>query len=195
MDVLERLREGTRGAHDRLEAAAMSGRIMDGSLGAEEYKQLIQVHYIVHRELEALLEEKKVEEHFPELHMKEREKMPLLKKDVEELAINREKLNAPAAGQLPQLEEPYGPLGCIYVMEGATLGGMVIVKSLRKNEQLAGIDNFHYFGCYGSGTSRQWKSFLEVLKEKGQGEEAKEQIVKAARMTYEFFEANFKKIL
>lgn len=200
MDILERLREGTKGAHDRLEAVAMSDRIMDGSLGPEDYKKLIQVHYIVHRELEAMLEENGVQHHFPELHFNERNKMPLLEKDVEELAISREKLNAPAAGHLPQAGEPlagkpYGLLGCVYVMEGATLGGNVIVKSLRKNEQLAGVDNFYYFGCYGSGTGKQWKSFLDVLKENGEGEENQEQIVQAARATYEFFEDNFKKFL
>ena len=200
MDILERLREETKGAHDRLEAVALSDKIMDGSLQVDEYKKLIRVHYLVHKELESLLEEKGVQEHFPELGYEERKKMPLLEKDVEELSIAREKLEVPAAGQLPRIEEsqegtPYGILGCMYVMEGATLGGNVIVKSLRKNEHLSGLEDFHYFGCYGTETGKKWKSFLEVLKEKGQGPEAQQQIVDAARSTYELFEENFKKFI
>lgn len=195
MDILERVREETKGAHDRLEAVALSDRIMEGSLQPEEYKKLLLVHYLVHRELEGLLEKRGVREHFPELQFDERKKMPLLKKDVEELAIAEEKLALPAAGQLPRAEEPYGLLGCMYVMEGATLGGNVIVKSLRKNEHLSGIENFHYFGCYGGDTGRRWKSFLEVLKEKGKEEEAQQQIVEAAKATYRFFEDNFKQYI
>lgn len=195
MDILERVREETRGSHDRLEAVALSDRIMEGSLQPEEYKKLLLVHCLVHRELEALLEKRGVREHFPELQFDERKKMPLLQKDVEELAIGEEALALPAAGQLPRAEEPYGALGCMYVMEGATLGGNVIVKSLRKNEHLSGIKNFHYFGCYGGDTGRRWKIFLEVLKEKGKEAEAQQQIVEAAKATYGFFEDNFKQYL
>lgn len=192
MDILERLREETRGAHDRLEAVALSDKIMEGSLQPEEYKKLLLVQYLVHRELEGLLEKRDVRQHFPELQFDERKKMPLLQKDAEELGIGTEKLAMPAAGQLPRAEEPYGALGCMYVMEGATLGGNVIVKALRKNEHFSGLGDFHYFGCYGADTGKRWKSFLQVLQEQGKKEEAQQQIVEAAKATYAFFEDNFR---
>lgn len=200
MDILDKLREETKGAHDRLEAVALSDKIMDGSLQPEEYKKLIRVHYLVHRDLENLVEKNDIQQHFPELHFEERKKMPLLKKDVEELSIAEEKLQTPATGQLPEAGgarggSPYGLLGIMYVMEGATLGGNVIVKSLRKNEHLSEQGDFHYFGCYGPDTGKKWKSFLEVLKEKGQEPEAQSEIVAGARATYELFEENFKKFL
>lgn len=200
MDILEKLREETKGAHDRLEAVALSDKIMDGSLQPDEYKKLIRVHYLVHRELENLVEKNDIQQHFPELHFEERKKMPLLEKDAKELSIAEEKLRTPSAGALPDTGgahggTPYGLLGMLYVMEGATLGGNVIVKSLRKNEHLSGLGDFHYFGCYGPDTGKKWKSFLEVLKEKGQGPEAQAEIVEGARATYELFEENFKEFI
>ena len=196
MDILEQLRLETRGDHDALEAIGLSEKIMDGSLQPDEYKRLIKVHYLVHRELEEQLEQAGVGNLFPDLNYGERKKMPLIRKDLQELGIKEEELaTKEAAGSSPEIAIPFGLLGCMYVMEGATLGGMVIVKSLRKNEHLSGIDTFHYFGCYGGETGKQWKRFLEVLQLEGNKPEAKEQVVLAAKETYQFFKSNFEAFL
>jgi heme oxygenase len=196
MDILEKLREETRGDHDELEATGMSGKIMDATLQPEEYKRLIKVHYLVHRALEERLAQADVQQHFPEVEFEKRKKLPLIEQDLAELGLDEQKTaQMQPAGQLPEMEEPYGLLGAMYVMEGATLGGMVIMKALKKNEQLSGIDHFHYFGCYGGDTGKQWKSFLEVLKEEGNKPEAQQPLVKAASQTYQFFKDNFQAYL
>lgn len=196
MDILDKLRAETRADHDRLEALGLSGKIMDRTLSLGEYKKLILVQYIVHKELEALLEENGVEELFPALEYGERRKMPLLEQDVEELEMKRSEIWAEEpAGKLPHLQKPYGLLGCVYVMEGATLGGMVIMKALKKNDQLSGIDNFYYFGCYGGDTGSRWKNFLEILNEEGNRPDAQEAVVEAAKETFQYFAAAFKKFL
>ena len=196
MDILDKLREETRADHDKLEAIGLSDKIMDGSLSPEEYKNLIRVHFLVHRSLEDQLEQFRVEQYFPELHFNERKKMPLIRQDLTEIGIDEvEMVRYEVAGDLPDPEVPYGLLGTMYVMEGATLGGMVIVKSLKKNEQLKPFEPFHYFGCYGSDTGKRWKSFLEVLKHEGNKAEAQEAVVSAAKQTYQFFRSNFQKYL
>lgn len=196
MDILERLREETRGDHDELEAIGMSEKIMDASLKPDEYKRLITVHYLVHKALEEHLAQADVQQHFPGLRFENRKKLPLIEKDLAELELGGQRIDQLSpAGRVPEMEEPYGLLGAMYVMEGATLGGMVIMKALKKNEQLSGIDNFHYFGCYGGDTGKQWKSFLEVLKEEGNRPEAQEPVIKAASQTYQFFKDNFQEYL
>lgn len=196
MDILDKLREETRADHDELEETGMSDRIMDATLQPEEYKRLITVHYLVHRALEERLARADVQQHFPELHFENRKKLPLIEKDLAELKIDEQKIDQmKPAGKLPDIEEPYGLLGTMYVMEGATLGGMVIMKALKKNDQLSGIENFHYFGCYGGDTGKQWKRFLEVLKEEGNKPEAQQPVIKAASQTYQFFKDNFQKYL
>lgn len=196
MDISERLREGTRADHEELEAIGLSDKIMNATLDPEEYKQLIVVQYLVHRALEEQLAEAGIEQHFPDLNFEERKKLPLLQKDLEKLSIDREAIaSMPPAGKLPELSKPYALLGALYVMEGATLGGMVIMKSLKKNEQLSEIDTFHYYGCYGGDTGKQWKSFQQVLKQESSSEEAKEQITTAASQTFRFFRDNFREYL
>lgn len=196
MDILEKLRLETRADHDELEAIGLSDKIMSGTLTPEEYKKLIKVHYLVHRSLEEQLEMLNVQQHFPEVHFEERKKMPLIRKDMDDLGVDEvEMVKYKVAGDLPDPQEPYGLLGLMYVMEGATLGGMVIVKSLKKNDQLKGIDQFHYFGCYGGETGKKWKSFLEILQGEGNKPAAKEQVVSAAKQTYQFFRSNFKEYL
>ncbi len=196
MDILEQIRQETRGDHDALEAVGLSEKIVDGSLTPDEYRKLIKVHYLVHRALEERLEQAGVGDLFPDLSYAERRKMPLIRKDLAELGISEEELDElQPAGSGPEIGLPFGLLGCMYVMEGATLGGMVIVKALRKNENLAGIDNFHYFGCYGGETGKQWKSFLTVLQQEGNKPEAQEQVVLAAKETYQVFKINFETYL
>lgn len=196
MDILDKLREETRADHDELEAIGLSDKIMDGSLQPQEYKNLIRVHYLVHRSLEEQLELLNVQHYFPELHFEGRKKMPLIRQDLAEIGIDEvDMVRYEVAGDLPDPELPYGLLGTMYVMEGATLGGMVIVKALRKNEQLSAFEPFHYFGCYGGDTGKQWKSFLEVLKQEGNKPEARQAVVSAAKQTYQFFRSNFQKYL
>lgn len=196
MDILEKLRAETRADHDELEAIGLSEKIMNGTLTPDEYKKLVRVHYLVHRSLEKQLEKQNVQQYFPELRYEERKKLPLIRKDIAELGMDETDLQRESpAGDLPDPEVPYGLLGTMYVMEGATLGGMVIVKSLRKNDHLKEIDTFHYFGCYGGETGTQWKQFLEVLKLEGNKPEAREQVVSAAKQTYQFFRSNFQKFL
>lgn len=196
MDILEQLRAETRGDHDALEEIGVSQKIMDGSMQPDEYKRLIKVQYLLHKVLEDQLEEAGIQDLFPDLHYEERQKMPLIMKDLQELGISQEELKEfPPAGSVPEISIPFGLLGCMYVLEGATLGGMVIVKSLKKNQNLSGIDNFHYFGCYGGETGPQWKHFLQVLQQEGNKPEAKDQVVLAAKETYRFFRNNFKEYL
>ena len=196
MDILEKLRAETRGEHDKLEALGISEKIMDKTLSLEEYKKLIAVQYLVHKALEGELEANGIGALFPALDYKHRKKMLLLEQDVEELGIDKTDLREQEpAGQLPQLVKPFGLLGCLYVMEGATLGGMVIMKALKKNDQLSALSNFHYYGCYGAETGPQWKRFLEVLQEEGKRTEAQQPIVEAARQTYHYFADNFRKFL
>lgn len=52
-------------------------------------------------------------------------------------------------------------LGLMYVFEGATLGGQVISKILRKNLQLEETQ-LNYFKGYAANTGLMWKDFIQV---------------------------------
>lgn len=78
-------------------------------------------------------------------------------------------LGAPAAAQLPlctELPELAGAaevLGCLYVLEGASLGGQVISRHLRKTLGIGPDSGGRFFQGYGAETGAHWRAFSAAL--------------------------------
>jgi heme oxygenase (biliverdin-IX-beta and delta-forming) len=53
-------------------------------------------------------------------------------------------------------------LGVLYVLDGATLGGKTILKSLRS--QGVSTDDLHFLDPYGPQAGAYWRAFLSVLE-------------------------------
>jgi heme oxygenase len=53
-------------------------------------------------------------------------------------------------------------LGTLYVLEGATLGGRVILKALRS--QGVSTDQLQFLDPYGNDASACWRTFLRILE-------------------------------
>ncbi len=51
------------------------------------------------------------------------------------------------------------------MLEGATLGGQLIVRHLRKVFANVSEHNFHFFNIYGDKTGLKWRQFQNVLIE------------------------------
>ena len=85
-----------------------------------------------------------------------RRKLPLLERDLDALGIPRS--HAPDDwAPLTPIDMDFA-LGCMYVVEGATLGGQVISRHLAK----LGIGPNNggcFFNGYGTRTGEMWKSF------------------------------------
>lgn len=59
-------------------------------------------------------------------------------------------------------------LGAFYVLEGSTLGGKTILKTLRSRG--VSTSDLHFLDPYGSESGARWRSFLNVLeRETGHG--------------------------
>jgi heme oxygenase (biliverdin-IX-beta and delta-forming) len=78
----------------------------------------------------------------------------------------RTRLLAPFVGEssLPAFPAPAGraaALGMLYVLEGATLGGRLIIRTLTNR----GVDDpsLAFLDPYGAQTGSRWRSFLSVL--------------------------------
>jgi heme oxygenase len=86
---------------------------------------------------------------------------------------------------LPQINNTADALGALYVMEGSTLGGQIIVKMLSKQ---LGIDESYamsYFSGYGEDTHKMWTVFKEALDRSGSSEN--EAIINSANQTFQMF--------
>lgn len=160
----ELLKEATKAHHDELEQLMFVGQIMDSSLTPVQYQTLLTANYLSHAYFEEYIYSKLSPALKDELNISERVKLPALLKDVEELLV-------PVPAYQPGVNPPPMPptddaslLGAMYVLEGATLGGHVIVKRLLVNPHLQQLDlNYHYYQAYGPDLINKWKQFCQVL--------------------------------
>lgn len=79
------------------------------------------------------------------------------------LAFNIQLDNLPICQLLPEIQHWSQVLGIAYVLEGATLGGRVILKHLRKN--LPELDKIecNYLMSYGIELNQHWQHFKSQL--------------------------------
>jgi heme oxygenase len=54
--------------------------------------------------------------------------------------------------------------GCLYVMEGSTLGGKIIYNILKKQLGLSDSAGASFFYGYGPATGEKWKTFGASLE-------------------------------
>jgi heme oxygenase len=160
----ELLKEATKNHHDELEQLMFVGQIMDGSLTPQQYQTLLKANYLTHAYFEEYIYGNLSQSLQAELNIGERIKLTALLKDVEELLI-------PIPTYQPTIQPLQQPdlddaslLGAMYVLEGATLGGHVIVKRLLVNAHLQQLDlNFNYYQVYGQELINKWKQFCQLL--------------------------------
>lgn len=85
--------------------------------------------------------------------------------DLEFLGMPCEKIpNIRPCDDLPPLDTPARVLGSMYVIEGATLGGQILLRYMRSRFGLA-EEGCAFFSGYGDRTSAMWKQFGGILEE------------------------------
>jgi heme oxygenase len=131
--VRARLRRATADSHERLHRHTGFVRLMTGVLTLPEYAVLLAHLYGFHRPLEARLRAAAgrignpadpVESVIPR-------KAYLLRTDLLHLGIPEAAIrNIPMCDALPAITSPEQLMGCLYVLEGAGLGGIVMARAL-----------------------------------------------------------------
>ncbi len=86
----------------------------------------------------------------------------------EDLAILRvqhpdEFSDLPECTQLPSLRSVPEVMGCLYVVEGSTLGGRIITRRLQEAYQITPGTGGRFFASYGSEVPSMWRQFWRVL--------------------------------
>lgn len=121
-------------------------------------------------------------------------KLPHLERDLQQLGVVR-RLVGPA--HVPAIRSVAAALGALYVLEGATLGGQIIARQLRRELGSAVEPCIAFFSGYGERTGPMWKRFradtdrfLARLAEPERAA-AEVEIVAAARETFLVFESWF----
>jgi heme oxygenase len=74
--------------------------------------------------------------------------------------------------------------GCLYVLEGACLGGQIIARALRERLPLTDDHGLSFFVGDGSRTGARWRSVLDWLEGLVRRGALADEIVASARETF-----------
>ena len=181
--ITQRLRSGTSHWHELTEKGAFSAEIMNGTLSLEQYKTLLVKNYMIHFFAEDLLHKSDISIQLPGLELEERKRLAFLQSDLEALNV---KIPDLTTLENPfEIESKYDALGLMYVLEGSTLGGRVILKALARNPDFADVKAFRFYEGHGEDTGHFWKKYQEILINEANDESAEDRIVNAANKTFE----------
>jgi heme oxygenase len=177
--ILSRLRSETRPHHDAVEARL---GLLDRTTTPDGYRDLLLRFWGFYQPVEARIGGLA---DWPGLGLDydRRRKAPLLERDLAACGVGRALLDGFRCPALPDLASVPHALGCLYVLEGATLGGRVITRHLRGLS--GGPFPCAFFASYGDDVGAMWKAFGSFLTDYAAGRGEDDRIVQSARSTFD----------
>lgn len=158
-DVLDRLKAQTRAEHTAMEGAL---DLMRDDLSLAHYRHLLERYFAFYAPVEARLAGVLSSVPLGGLDFETRRKLPLLRADLDALGGQAADMLAVCDG-LPPLRTPAQAMGCLYVLEGATLGGLVIGRHVRRTLGLTPDFGAKFFHGNGARTAEMWRGFRAAL--------------------------------
>lgn len=178
-NVCQRLRLETRAEHDAIECTL---GLMAPALSEAEYRRCLTKFYgfyrPVERELVACLQGSAWDG-----VMTGRRKVDLLRHDLQCLGVTDPDAT-PVCTALPALPTAAAAFGCLYVFEGATLGGQIISRHVASRLGYGAQHGAAFFHGYGSETSVMWRTFGHSLTAFAAESKTDDEIVAAAVSTF-----------
>ncbi len=177
-----RLRSETRDLHSAIERQV---DVMRPDLSQDQYRDLLQRFYGFYAALECRLASVPgLEAVCPDFAS--RKKVSLLERDLTALGMTLDAIHSlPHCGELPDLASAHQALGCLYVTEGATLGGAMISRHVAATLKFARDSGSAFFNSYGDQRGNMWKSLTDFINALPVAHETA--VVVAARQTFVFF--------
>ncbi len=177
--VMARLNEETRSEHEAIE------RVVDltgGALTHAGYRRVLEQFHGFFWPVEERL--RKLDgwgEHG--IDVAARCRTPLLVVDLRVLgAVTVEGL--PVCGRLPDLTDLASGFGCLYVLEGSTLGGQYISRHILTSLGVTPETGGRFFHGYGERTGTMWRQFGAALSAYAVEPETTDRVIAAAVATF-----------
>jgi heme oxygenase len=182
MMILAKLKEQTAEQHQRLEAKL---DILTRLSSPQGYKSLLEQFYGFYLPLEIHLGSVMCPPGSL-LNFTARRKTPLLEKDLLFLDLSeRDLAELPQCQKLPTVESEAQAFGCMYVLEGATLGGQIISKYVVDKLGYERERGASFFKSYGAEVRAMWCGFGQALREYATAHDADDEVVAAAVDTFD----------
>lgn len=186
--AMRRLRRETHQDHLRTEDLPFFRALSAGELALVSYVGLLRALSVLHEALERELAGAR-DPRVAAVWDEDMRKLPLLDRDLgtfqrralpqTPLAVVRASLLAQAVRRHAQ-EDPAALLGYLYVLEGSTLGGQILGRTLARCFGLEGPEGLAYVSGYGPATRAHWRAFSRRMDSALDDPAAQERAVAAA---------------
>jgi heme oxygenase (biliverdin-IX-beta and delta-forming) len=180
--VLERLKRETRAHHEAVE------RQVDLSVRCTTLGGYVDV-LLAMRDVYAVVEPAlaRLDWSPSGLVFEERAKSPLLRADLAALGVDAHTHTAHLAFDAPR--SLAAGFGCLYVLEGATLGGQLIARVVARALDLGPTTGASFFASYGARVGAMWQAFGRAATATCVTPSEIDEAVGAAAATFEVFRA------
>lgn len=185
--ILARLRLETRREHSAVERAV---DLMGSTLTRAAYTQRLVQFYGFYAPLEAALQTHCAQgddrlhdaSAYPSMLFLRMNKTRLLWQDLRHLQIDTDSL--PLCRDLPSVQSWAQALGCLYVLEGATLGGRLITQHIQATLGIMPATGGSFFDGYAGDTARMWHAMRQILVRYAVDVQAENAMVASAISTF-----------
>jgi len=179
-DFLSLLRNTTAPQHTKLETTAISKALLSNDVSLNDY-----VHYLIKMQAVIAFCEQTI---FPLikhiLHdIEARRKLELIRNDLKYFGVSD-----PLENNYRPFQHNISPafaLGYMYVVEGSTLGGRVILKHVQSKLAVDENNSGSFFAGYRSLTGSTWKNFLQVLMDYTYKAQCGDEVIEGAQHAFE----------
>ncbi len=159
--LLTALRSATHPLHQRLEQQL---NVLSPEFSLTDYRRLLLGFLGYYRPLERHLSALPDMERWLPDSGRRFNKTALLEQDLVNLGVAQTLLDTlPECKNLPDCGNRSQVFGCLYVIEGSTLGGQVMNRHLQATLGLGAADGTAFFSGYGAETGALWKILLRCL--------------------------------
>jgi len=157
--LLEKIKQLTAQNHTAMENSNLMKPIIDRELSLESYQNILIKFYGFFQPLENSINRfSDIHNYLPDFET--RRKSSAIMDDLHKLGCIDE---ISLCKDLPEIKTSSQALGCLYVMEGSTLGGRIISRIIKETLLLDNGSGASFFSGYGEETGKKWKLFCEAL--------------------------------
>jgi heme oxygenase (biliverdin-IX-beta and delta-forming) len=184
---LDNLRNATQQSHTALEALPLSASILKPDVTNAEYAKYLTLMHDVVKDAE--------ENIFPALSpyvsgLDLRNKTHFIEADLATLGSPATDYKKVFTADNDRFSSAFA-MGILYVIEGSSLGGRVILKNITGALGHNAESGAAYFSGYGNQTGSHWKSFLAELIQFEAENNAGDEIIAGANFAFDTIHAHF----
>lgn len=191
--ILQQIKEQTKERHLALEKNQRLSLLTNSDIEIQQYLNILRKFYGFFAPLESKIN------HFTAIYsvipdLGDRRKATALLSDISFISKKETSETEIAdCDDLPSVSNISEALGCLYVLEGSTLGGRFIYKNLEESLNLNHVHGAAFFYGYGADTGPKWKNFQTCLSNYfDQKPEESTSAIKTAVDTFEKLDQWFK---